>query len=81
VRPRPPPPPPAADDEALARELDAELNPNGRRTRTRAPLAHNPYQRPRGYGGGGDEEGDWDDEHDEPVSMLLILGAYFWMGR
>lgn len=65
--------PRAADDEALARELDAELNASGRRTRARAPGGRNPYQQPRVA----DEEGDWDDDdedEDDPVCPCCMMG-------
>lgn len=48
------------DDEALARELDAELNAGGRRTRHRP--AYYGDQQGGGAGGGVDEEDEWRDE-------------------
>lgn len=46
-----------ADDEALARELDAELNPGARRTRTGRPAYYG--ERP---GGGEEDEDEWRDD-------------------
>lgn len=61
-----------ADDEAVARELDAELNPGARRTRHRtAPAHHADHQ--AGYGKELLEE-EWEEQDDQ-------VGEGGWTGR